>query len=117
MPRVCSRPPGPVPIPPGWASFPSSPLEGRPMAKAKKKAKSLYSPHPALAMEASYAEKLKERTGKTLDEWIAFTREAGPETEKERREWLKEQHGLTTNYAWWVAERSVNKGWFDPEPE
>ena len=33
-----------------------------------------------------------------------------PPTEKERRPWLKEQ-GLTTNYAWWVAERAEGRGW------
>jgi hypothetical protein len=85
------------------------------VAKAKKK--SLYSPHPGLKMEAAYAQNLLDRTGKTLDQWVEFVRDAGPDGEKERRDWLKTEHGLTTNYAWWIAERSVNKGWFDPSPE
>ena len=62
-------------------------------------AKSLYSPHPGLGMEGSYEANLKRRTGKTLDEWVALVRKDGPPTEKERRAWLKERHGLTTNYA------------------
>ena len=30
--------------------------------------------------------------------------------EKERRDWLKAEHRLGTNTAWWIAERSVGKG-------
>jgi hypothetical protein len=44
--------------------------------------------------------------------------EPGPPTEKERRAWLKDKHGLTTNYAWWVAERAEGRGSandYDPE--
>jgi len=62
--------------------------------------------------------KLQERTGKTLEEWIKFVKKAGPPTEKDRRIWLKEQQGLTTNYAWWVAERAEGRGAaedYDPE--
>jgi hypothetical protein len=58
------------------------------------------------------------RTGKTLDEWVALVKKDGPPTEKERRAWLKERHGLTTNYAWWVAERAEGRGAaedYDPE--
>jgi hypothetical protein len=67
---------------------------------------SLYSPPPHLGVEESYRTNLVERTGKTLEQWVELTRASGPPTEKERREWLKAQHGLTTNYAWWVAERA-----------
>jgi hypothetical protein len=81
-------------------------------------AKSLYSLHPAFEREAAFEVKLYERTGKTLDEWIALVKKDGPPTEKERREWLKEQHAFTTNYAWWLAERAEGKGSaadYDPE--
>ena len=33
-------------------------------------------------------------------------RKKGPKTSKERHEWLKTEHGFTTNYAWWVVERA-----------
>jgi hypothetical protein len=62
--------------------------------------------------------KLRQRTGKTVEDWVRLVRESGPATEKERRAWLKEQHGLTTNYAWWIAERAEGKGAaadYDPE--
>jgi hypothetical protein len=77
-----------------------------------------YSLHPAYAMEAGYAQKLFERTGKTMEEWVAIVKRSGPPTEKERRAWLKDAHGFTTNYAWWVAERAEGRGSaeeYDPE--
>jgi hypothetical protein len=69
-------------------------------------------------MEEGYAAKLLERTGKTLEQWVELVRASGPPTEKERRAWLKDEHGLTTNYAWWVAERAEGRGCaedYDPE--
>jgi hypothetical protein len=81
-------------------------------------AKSLYSLHPGFAREAAFEVKLKERTGKTLEQWLEVLKKDGPPTEKERRQWLKEQHGFTTNYAWWLAERAEGKGSaadYDPE--
>lgn len=80
--------------------------------------KSLYSLHPVYKMEAGYAAALQARTGKTLEEWVALTLEEGPAEEKARRAWLKETHGLTTNYCWWVAERAAGRGsaeQYDPE--
>jgi hypothetical protein len=79
---------------------------------------SLYSLHPGFAREEAFEVKLKERTGKTLQEWIALVQKEGPPTEKERRVWLKAQHDFTTNYAWWVAERAEGRGGaddYDPE--
>jgi hypothetical protein len=74
------------------------------------KAKSLYSLHPSFKTEEASLKKLHERTGRSLDQWIAFVKKEGPKPEKERREWLKRCHGLTTNYAWWVAERAEGRG-------
>jgi hypothetical protein len=59
---------------------------------------------------------LKQKTGRTLEEWIRFIEKEGPESEKDRREWLKAKHGMGTNYAWWIAEQSVGKG-DDGSPE
>jgi hypothetical protein len=78
---------------------------------------SLYSPHPSFGMETAYFDNLVKRTGKTLDEWIDLVKRYGPKTEKERRQWLKDEHGLTTNYAWWVAERASGRGAEDYDPE
>ena len=68
-------------------------------ARARKK-KPVYSVHPSLGMVQGMMAKLKERTGKTLDEWVREVIASGPPTEKERRMWLKEKHQLGTNYAW-----------------
>lgn len=59
---------------------------------------------------------LKQKTGRTLEQWIQLVQKNGPATEKERRAWLKTEHGLGMNYAWWIAELSVGKG-DDGDPE
>jgi len=76
-----------------------------------------YSVHPSLAMVQKSIASLKEKTGKTLDEWVAFIKKHGPADEVRRRDWLKKEHALGTNYAWWLAERSMGKGWEDDDPK
>jgi hypothetical protein len=66
---------------------------------------SVYTLHPGFAMEESAVAILKERSGRTLDEWVRIVKKSGPATEKERIAWLKEAHGVTTNYALWIAKR------------
>ena len=68
-------------------------------------------------MTQSWVATLREKTGRSLDEWLHFIRESGPETEKERRDWLKNEHKLGTNSAWWLAERSMGKGDEEDSPE
>ena len=80
------------------------------MRTTKGATKSSYDVHPSLAMFKNVLAGMKEKTGRTFEEWIKFVEKQGPATEKERREWLKAKHGLGTNYAWWIAERSVGKG-------
>lgn len=82
------------------------------MAKSATKTatKSIYSVHPGVAMTQKWIAELKQKTGRSLEEWLALIKKEGPATEKERREWLKETHGLGTNSAWWLAERSFGKG-------
>lgn len=38
--------------------------------------------------------KLEAATGRTLDGWIGLLESDGPATDKERRRWLSEAHGL-----------------------
>ena len=80
------------------------------MPKTATKTKSLYGVHPGVLMTQKWIAELKQKTGRTLEEWLKFVKKEGPPTEKERREWLKSEHGLGTNTAWWLAERSVGKG-------
>ena len=56
---------------------------------AAKSPSRLYSVHPGLGIVEKWKNELPAKTGRSLDEWIAFVKKAGPPTEKERREWLK----------------------------
>jgi len=84
---------------------------------AKTKTKSIYDVHPGVIMVQKAIKDLPAKTGKSLEEWIKFIKKSGPRTEKERREWLKTEHGLGTNYAWWLAERAEGKGGEDGDPQ
>ena len=77
--------------------------------KAAKK-KSIYGVHPGVMMAQKWIAELKQKTGRTLEEWLRLIKKEGPPTEKERRDWLKTKYGLGTNSAWWLAERSFGKG-------
>ena len=85
-------------------------------ATRKQPATSTYDVHPSLGMYQSSLAALKQKTGRTLEEWIKLVQKSGPATEKERRAWLKAEHGMGMNYAGWIAEQSVGKG-DDGNPE
>ena len=68
-------------------------------ATRKQPTSSTYDVHPGLAMYQNSQAALKQKTGRTLEEWIKFVQKEGPATEKERRAWLKAEHGLGMNYA------------------
>ena len=69
-----------------------------------------YSVHPGVQMIQDWIGTLKTKTGRSLDEWLAFIKKSGPKDEAARRDWLKSELGLGTNSAGWLAERSVGKG-------
>lgn len=77
----------------------------------------MYSVHPGVAMVQNVIARMKAKTGRTVDEWVACVRKHGPKTEKDRREWLKREHKLGTNYAGWIAERAAGKGEEDGDPD
>jgi hypothetical protein len=79
--------------------------------------KSPYSVHPGVLMTQKWIGELKQKTGRSLDEWLKHIRKSGPADEADRRAWLKEEHGLGTNTAWWLAERSVGKGEESGDPD
>src|SRR5215468_9975218 len=84
---------------------------------AKAKAQSLYDVHPGVAMVQKWIAELKERTGRSLEEWMAFVKKEGPKDEKSQREWLKVQQKLGTNAAWWIAARIAGKESEEDSPE
>ena len=77
------------------------------MATAKTQA--LYDVHPGVAMVEKWVAGLKEKTGRSLEEWKALVKKEGPEDEKSQRQWLKIEHKLGTNAAWWIAARVAGK--------
>ena len=84
---------------------------------AQSKLKSVYSVHPGVAMTQKWIEDLKQKTGRSLDEWMKYLKKNGPRDEKERREWLKAEHRLGTNTAWWLAESAGGKGAESGDPD
>ena len=79
--------------------------------------KSVYGVHPGVAMTQKWIAELKQKTGRSLDEWLRLIKKSGPKDEKERREWLKVEHGLGTNSASWLAERADGKGTEVSDPD
>src|SRR5262245_40715809 len=83
----------------------------------KTKTKSIYGVHPGVLMTIKWVSELKEKTGRSLEEWLKHIKKAGPKTEEDRRQWLKDEYKLGTNTAWWIAERSVGKGEESSDPD
>lgn len=79
--------------------------------------KSIYGVHPGVLMTQKWITELKQKTGRTLEEWLKHIKKDGPADEVERRAWLKEKYGLGTNTASWLAERSVGKGKETSDPD
>jgi len=79
--------------------------------------RSIYSVHPGVAMIQKWVAELKDKTGRSLEEWLKHIKKAGPKDEKDRREWLKKEYGLGTNTCWWLAERAEGKGEEEADPD
>lgn len=79
--------------------------------------RSLYSVHPGVGMVQKWMRELPQKSGRTLEEWVALVKNSGPPAEKERREWLKNEYKLGTNSASWIAERAEGKGTEEETPE
>lgn len=69
-----------------------------------------YHEHKSLRLVQSIIAGMKKKTGRSLEEWLTLVNQKGPAGEKERATWLKKEHGMGTNYAMWIAERSLGKG-------
>jgi len=88
-----------------------------PRAAVETKRKSIYSVHPGVLMTQKWVGELKQKTGRTLEEWLKEIEKSGPKTEEERRQWLKDEFKLGTNSAWWLAERAEGKGHESSDPD
>ena len=81
-----------------------------PRTATQQKTKSIYGVHPGVLMTQKWIAELQQKTGRSLEEWLAFIKRSGPKDEKARRDWLKTEHGLGTNSALWLAGRADGKG-------
>ncbi len=81
------------------------------------KKRSIYSVHPSSKMAMNVIAGMKEKTGRSLDEWVELVKKKGPEDEKGRTAWLKEKHALGTNYAGWITEVSFGRGMEHIDPD
>lgn len=76
----------------------------------KPASKNPYGVHPSVHMVQTAIDQLKNKTGRSLEEWVKLIKAEGPPSEKERQDWLKTKHKLGTNYASWLAVRADGKG-------
>ena len=76
-----------------------------------------YDLHPSVQMAHSVIASMKEKTGRSIDEWVRHVHRHGPAEEKQRAAWLKKEHGLGTNYASWIAGKSVGKNEATENPD
>src|SRR3954453_8847453 len=68
------------------------------------------------AVSASMA----QRTGRTLEEWVAAVRDAGLDALDQNavRRWLREVHGVPQNSQWAIADAAArDAGWVRPSVE
>lgn len=78
-----------------------------------------YDLHPSVEQIQGWIATLPDKTGRSLDQWMAFIRKAGHADEKAARAWLKGEHGLGTNTAWWLCERAFARdlSMMDDDPD
>lgn len=76
-----------------------------------------YDVHPGVELVRKWITELPQKTGRSLDQWLILIRKQGPANEAERVAWLKGEHGLGTNSAWWLAQRAEGKGAEDSDPK
>lgn len=71
-------------------------------------------------MRAAMVRSMKERTGRSLEEWIALVESSGvdPLDQKAVRRWLKTGHGVPQNSQWAIADAAASRaGWRRPDVE
>ena len=88
-----------------------------PRTATETKKKSIYSVHPGVLMTQKWIGELKQKTGRTLEEWLKLIKKEGPADEKARRDWLRDKHGLNTPAATSIAERAAGKVMVSEDPD
>jgi hypothetical protein len=57
-----------------------------------------YDVHPGVQNMQGWIAQLKDKAGRSLDEWVRFIRREGPGDEKSLRGWLRKDHQVGTAY-------------------
>src|SRR5512140_3279820 len=71
-------------------------------------------------MMAAVTRSMRERTGRTLEEWVELVRSSGidPLDQNAVRRWLKTEHGVPQNSQWAIADAAARAaGWQQPTVE
>src|SRR4051794_35476937 len=71
-------------------------------------------------MMSAVTDSLVERTGRSVEEWIALVGDAGvdPLDQNAVRRWLKDVHGVRQNSQWAIADAAARAaGWRRPDVE
>ena len=69
-------------------------------------------------MMASLTDSMRERTGRSVEEWVALVHEVGPDPLDQRavRAWLRDAHGVPQNSQWAIADAAATAaGWERPD--
>lgn len=73
-----------------------------------------FSVHPGVEMGARQVARLRETTGRSLDEWVELIRAKHPSASRgavrSHTSWLESEYGLGTNYATLLAEAAEGLG-------
>jgi len=69
-----------------------------------------YSVHPAVAYCQAIVDNMPEKTGKSLNQWLSLVKKKKFESEKDCREWLKNEHKLGGTTAGLIAEVWSGRG-------
>jgi hypothetical protein len=87
----------------------------KPMVRST--AKPRYDVHPGVAMMRKWADELPAKTGRTLDQWAKFINNSGIEGRQDRIAFLKDEHGIGTNSAWYIVDYAADKHSWDGDPD
>ncbi len=86
------------------------------MTRKANRTRARYATHPGYAMQDAIISNLKQKTGKSLEEWIRVVKKSGPSAKKARAQWLKVKHRLGGTTAAVIADRVEGKApQYNPE--
>jgi hypothetical protein len=81
------------------------------------KSESLYGVSPSVDMFQRWVAGLKDKTGRSREEWVALVKKEGPKDEKSRAAWLNKKHKFGTFNSVWLAQRAGGKSTDHDDPE